>query len=94
MDYLLTIPSSFILLISLINFLTIRTPDKTSQIQESISVLVPLRNEATNVGELVASLRDQENLTHVEFLLLDDNSEDDTWPYCSNTFQAYQTFRY
>jgi cellulose synthase/poly-beta-1,6-N-acetylglucosamine synthase-like glycosyltransferase len=78
MDYLLTIPSSFILLISLINFLTIRTPDKSSQIQESISVVVPLRNEATNVGELVASLRDQENLTQVEFLLLDDNSEDDT----------------
>lgn len=78
MDYLLLIPSSFILLISLINFLTIRTPDKTSQIQESISVLVPLRNEANNVGELVASLRDQENLTQVEFLLLDDNSEDDT----------------
>ena len=78
MDYLLTISSSFILLISLINFLTIRTPDKTSQIQESISVLVPLRNEATNVGELVASLRDQENLSQVEFLLLDDNSEDET----------------
>lgn len=78
MDYLLIIPSSFILLISLINFLTIRTPDKTSQIQESISVLVPLRNEANNVGELVASLRNQENLTQVEFLLLDDNSEDDT----------------
>ncbi len=78
MDYLLTIPSSFILLISLINFLTIRTPEKSSQIQESISVIVPLRNEANNVGELVASLRDQENLTQVEFLLLDDNSEDET----------------
>ena len=78
MDYLLTIPSSFILLISLINFLSIRTPDKSSQIQESISVIVPLRNEANNVGELVASLRDQENLTQVEFLLLDDNSEDET----------------
>ena len=78
MDYLLTIPSSFILLISLINFLTIRTPEKSSQIQELISVIVPLRNEANNVGELVASLRDQENLTQVEFLLLDDNSEDET----------------
>jgi len=78
MDYLLTIPSSFILFISLINFLTIRTPNKSSQIQESLSVIVPLRNEANNVGELVASLRNQENLTQVEFLLLDDNSEDDT----------------
>jgi glycosyltransferase involved in cell wall biosynthesis len=62
----------------LINFLTIRTPNESSQIQGSISVVVPLRNEANNVGELVASLRDQENLAQVEFLLLDDNSEDDT----------------
>ena len=78
MDYLLTIPSSFILLISLINFLTIRNPKKSAQIQESVSVVVPLRNEASNVVELIDSLRTQKNLAQVEFLLLDDNSEDDT----------------
>ena len=78
MDYLLTIPAGFILFISLINFLTIRTPNKFSQIKESISVVVPLRNEAKNVAELVALLHNQKNLTQVEFLLLDDNSEDET----------------
>ena len=78
MDYLLIIPSSFILLISLINFLTIHNPNTASQIQESISVVVPLRNEASNVAELIDSLRAQKNLTQVEFLLLDDNSEDQT----------------
>ena len=78
MDYLLTIPSSFILLISLINFLTIRNPKKSAQINESISVVVPLRNEAANVVELIDSLRTQKNLAQVEFLLLDDNSEDET----------------
>ncbi|MEY3995509.1 MAG: hypothetical protein RL690_905 [Actinomycetota bacterium] len=78
MDYLLTIPSSFILLISLINFFTIRNPNKITQINESISVVVPLRNEATNVVELIDSLRTQKNLAQVEFLLLDDNSEDQT----------------
>jgi glycosyltransferase involved in cell wall biosynthesis len=78
MDYLLIIPSSFILLISLINFLTIRNPSKATQIQESVSVVVPLRNEATNVAELIDSLRAQKNLVHVEYLLLDDNSEDGT----------------
>ena len=78
MDYLLTIPSSFILLISLINFFTIRNPKKSTQINESISVVVPLRNEATNVAELIDSLRAQKNLAQVEFLLLDDNSEDAT----------------
>jgi glycosyltransferase involved in cell wall biosynthesis len=78
MDYLLIIPSSFIFFISLINFLTIRNPKKTVQIQESISVVVPLRNEASNVIEFLASLRAQNNLVHVEYLLLDDNSEDQT----------------
>ena len=78
MDYLLIIPAGFILFISLINFLTIRTPNKATQIEESISVIVPLRNEAKNVAELVASLHNQKKLTQVEFLLLDDNSEDDT----------------
>ena len=78
MDYLLTIPSSFILLISLINFFTIRNPKKSTQINESISVVVPLRNEAANVVELIDSLRTQTNLALVEFLLLDDNSEDET----------------
>lgn len=78
MDYLLIIPASFILFISLINFLTIRNPTKATQIEESISIIVPLRNETNNVAELVASLRNQKNLTHIEFLLLDDNSEDET----------------
>ena len=78
MDYLLTIPSSFILLISLINFFTIRNPKKSAQINESISVVVPLRNEASNVAELIDSLRAQKTLAQVEFLLLDDNSEDAT----------------
>ncbi len=78
MDYLLIIPAGLIFFISLINFLTIRNPNKITQIQESISVVVPLRNEASNVAELIDSLRAQKNLVHVEFLLLDDNSEDET----------------
>ncbi len=78
MDYLLIIPAGFILFISFINFLTIRTPTKATQIEESISVVVPLRNEAKNVAELVASLHNQKSLTRVEYLLLDDNSEDET----------------
>ncbi|NCX15737.1 MAG: glycosyltransferase [Actinobacteria bacterium] len=78
MDYLLIIPSSFIFFISFINFFTIRNPNKITQIQESISVVVPLRNEATNVEGLINTLRTQMNLAQVEFLLLDDNSEDET----------------
>lgn len=78
MDYLVIIPAGLIFLISIINFLTIRTPDEIIQIGDAISVVVPMRNEAPNVAELVNSLRTQQNLTNVEFLFLDDNSEDGT----------------
>lgn len=78
MDYLVVIPAGLIFLISLINFLTIRTPDEIIQIGDAVSVVVPMRNEAPNVAELVNSLRTQQNLTNVEFLFLDDNSEDGT----------------
>jgi cellulose synthase/poly-beta-1,6-N-acetylglucosamine synthase-like glycosyltransferase len=78
MDYLLTIPAGFILFISLINFLTLRTPTKSTQITESISVIVPLRNEAGNIAELVVSLKNQKILPQIQYLLLDDNSEDET----------------
>lgn len=78
MDYLVIIPAGLIFLISIINFLTIRTPDEIIQIGDAVSVVVPMRNEAPNVAELVNSLRTQQNLTNVEFLFLDDNSEDGT----------------
>ena len=78
MDYVLGIPAGLILFICLVNFLTIRTPWNVSQIEEKISVVVPLRNEAANVAQLIASLKSQKHLTNAEYVLLDDNSEDDT----------------
>ncbi|MEI7540845.1 MAG: glycosyltransferase [Actinomycetes bacterium] len=78
MDYVLAIPAGLILLISFINFVTIRSPWNWSQVEEEISVIVPMRNEAENVAELIESLRNQKYLTHVQFLFLNDNSEDET----------------
>ena len=78
MDYVLGIPAGAIFLIALINFLSIRTPWNWSQIDNEISVLIPLRNEAHNVADLIATLRDQKYLTRVQYLFLNDNSEDET----------------
>ncbi len=68
----------FLLLISIINFFGIRKPNKDSQITESVSVIVALRNEAENVVDLVRSLLAQKCLNNVEFVFLDDNSQDQT----------------
>lgn len=78
MDYVLAVPAALILIISLINFVTIRSSWNWSQIEEEISVITPMRNESENVAELINNLRNQKHLTNVQYLLLNDNSEDDT----------------
>jgi cellulose synthase/poly-beta-1,6-N-acetylglucosamine synthase-like glycosyltransferase len=66
-----------LLTIGAVNFLQIRTPKRTSELTQSIGVIVPMRNEAENVEGLVATLAAQEGSLH--FYLLDDNSEDQTF---------------
>lgn len=77
MLWLIALPT-VLLLISIINFFTIRSPRADSEIVDSVSVIVPLRNEAENVSGLVQSLLSQKSLKSVEFIFLDDNSEDET----------------
>jgi glycosyltransferase involved in cell wall biosynthesis len=93
MDYVLAILAGLILLISLLNFLSIRTPRESSEITEKISVIVPLRNESENIVELIKTLRNQKHLPNVEFLLLDDNSEDDTLALLHHQCQGLDKFR-
>jgi glycosyltransferase involved in cell wall biosynthesis len=50
---------------------------RTSEMLESVGVVVPLRNEADNIEGLVATLAAQSGDIH--FYLLDDNSEDSTY---------------
>ncbi len=68
----------FLLLISITNFFSIRRPDKDSEITETVSVIITLRNEAENVVDLVQSLLAQKSLNSVEFIFLDDDSQDQT----------------
>ena len=55
MLWLIAVPT-VLLLISTITFFTIRSPRADSEIEDSVSVIVPLRNEAENVSGLVQSL--------------------------------------
>jgi cellulose synthase/poly-beta-1,6-N-acetylglucosamine synthase-like glycosyltransferase len=66
-----------LLTIAAVNFVQIRTPKGTSDLTQTIGVIVPMRNEAENVEGLVATLAAQEGSLH--FYLLDDNSEDQTF---------------
>lgn len=92
MDSVLAILAGLILFISLINFVSIRTPRGSSVITEKISVIVPLRNESENIVELIETLRNQKHLSDVEFLLLDDSSEDDTLTLLKQSCQGLDNF--
>jgi cellulose synthase/poly-beta-1,6-N-acetylglucosamine synthase-like glycosyltransferase len=79
-----------LLTIAAVNFVQIRTPKRTSELIETIGVLVPMRNEAENVEGLVATLAAQEGSFH--FYLLDDNSEDQTFELLQRFTQADSRF--
>jgi len=56
------------------NFLT---PETLKKPQSLVSVLIPARNEASNIGRCLRSLSKQD-YPNMEILVLDDNSEDGT----------------
>ena len=55
-----------LLTIAAVNFVQIRTPKRTSELAETVAVIVPMRNEAENVEGLIATLAAQElSLIHI-----------------------------
>lgn len=93
MSALIVLPTFILFLISITNFFAIRQPTENSTIAEFVSVIVPLRNELHNVEALIASLVAQTELAHVEFILLDDNSEDKSFELITATITGHVNFR-
>jgi glycosyltransferase involved in cell wall biosynthesis len=76
---LLLIISGLALVLTLLNALTIRVVKDTSSIvANSVSVLIPMRNEEENVTECINSIISQIGLKDYEILTLNDHSEDET----------------
>jgi len=81
------------LVVTIINVFSIITPRGGGQIKERISVLVPLRNEEENAVAIIETLAAQENLTDVEFLILNDNSTDKTFELITSTAGSDARFK-
>ena len=79
-----------LLTIAAVNFVQIRTPKRTSELTQTVGVIVPMRNEAENVEGLLATLAAQEGSFH--FYLLDDNSEDQTFELLQRFTKADSRF--
>jgi len=81
------------LVITILNVFSIITPRAAGQINQKISVLVPLRNEEENAIAIVETLAAQENLMDVEFLILNDNSTDKTLELVTSTARGDSRFK-
>ena len=92
MLWLIVFLASGLVVVSVFNFFTLRTPNNVSEILESVSVLVPLRNESHNVEALIASLQGQLWLKNVEYILLDDNSQDNTFDLLTSAIVGLPDF--
>lgn len=66
-------------LLTFINAQTIRIPRNGRDLSASVAVLLPVRNEAANIVNLVTSLKAQTGISDLKFYCLDDNSEDETF---------------
>lgn len=69
-----------ILAVSLINTFTVRVVKnkELTPISDSVSILIPLRNESQNVPGLLESVLAQRDIESYEVVTLNDNSSDDT----------------
>jgi glycosyltransferase involved in cell wall biosynthesis len=75
--------NTFLLLIALINFALLRRPSQARSIKESVAILLPVRNEAENIGRILKELLAQENLESFQIIVINDNSEDETASFAS-----------
>ena len=78
MSNLLVYFTYIFLVISLINHLWIRIPNNSTEIAQSVAVLVPMRNEALNVAGIVETLSQQIGVPHLSFVIINDASTDST----------------
>jgi hypothetical protein len=62
-----------------VNLRRLRTPEREpGEVAERVSVLLPVRNEARNIVPCVAQLLEQIRVPHLEILVADDGSADET----------------
>jgi cellulose synthase/poly-beta-1,6-N-acetylglucosamine synthase-like glycosyltransferase len=65
-------------LICVVNFVTIRKPENDDAIAESVTVIVPMRNEAENVADCIAAIKQQQGISNLHIIVVDDSSTDST----------------
>lgn len=79
MSFLTFIFTYAALLISVINFFSIRRPLYSVDFPHPVTVLLPMRNEEENVLECLDSVAAQEGINKIRVIVIDDSSDDATF---------------
>jgi len=61
-----------LLWLAVANFFTIRRPAPAAERSESVTVLIPVRNEEENIADLVLSLQAQQFINKPEIIFIND----------------------
>ena len=78
--------------ISVFNFITIRKPENDDLVSETVTVIVPMRNEAENVAECISALSSQSSVDNLKFILVNDSSTDNTLALIKQAIAADSRF--
>jgi cellulose synthase/poly-beta-1,6-N-acetylglucosamine synthase-like glycosyltransferase len=64
--------------LALVNFISIRRPGQLVQVEKSVVVLLPVRNEESNIARIIGELQRQTGISRLSITVINDNSEDRT----------------
>lgn len=79
--------------VTVFNFLSNpKLPRVIKHYEDKVSILIPARNEADNIVELLTSIREQD-YTNYEVIVLDDNSSDETFALAEAFCVHHQNFK-
>ena len=70
--------SIFLFVMAGVNSRRIRIPRNGRDLTATVAVILPVRNEAANIADFVATLKAQVGISDLKFYFLNDNSEDET----------------
>lgn len=74
----ITLINTVLAILALVNFLSIRRPECFEECDLKVAVLLPVRNEESNIGRVLAEIQTQRGVASLTTIVINDGSEDGT----------------
>ena len=84
--------SYLLLFISIFNYFSIRTPVNPKSLSESVTILLPVRNEENNIADCIAGIAAQQGVPNLRVIIINDQSTDKTFEIAQNLIASDSRF--